>query len=356
VPEPTCCAQVDFKLKQKWPHKLTQVGTFNITNLDPSSPICKVEISTSPSGTFSPVSLVVDGVSSSQIWNSSLIPASGSLTSPAVNTISFSMSSVNYSGIVKVCVVKCDGTRCCFDFKWNTNPIINVDISVGQLGVDDKLVAIRLNPKVTSDLGGSVKYVAFGFSSENEVKASGAEFFAISSTKLEGDEYPDVLTAPISAFMSKYNAFFELSNPVATGGNLGAFNLVFTKKLPALGCTLFDEEGSVVFSGEIDVTVTDTIVTSVITPLKSTNLFEFINVYPNPSTGVFNLTYATSDKRDVEIKMINALGQTIEVIENKNSDPGIHTVVVDANYLPQGLYKFVIYSNGEILSKSAVKK
>jgi hypothetical protein len=349
-----CCALVDFKLKQKWPHFLTQVGTFSITNLDPSSPICSVTISASPSGSFVPVTLIVDGVPSGQVWNSTSIPASGTLSPAAVNTIVFSMTATNYHGVVTVCVNKCDGTRCCFDFKWNKNPIIGVDISLEQLPVSGNLVAVSLNPKIAVKTDEKVKYVSFGLTEDKPA----AGFFAISGTGHEGDEYPEGVAEPVAAYMGKRSAFFELPVAKGTGENLGAFNLVFKNGLPKLGCVLFDEDGDILFSGDINVELVDTVKTSVIRPssAQASSMFEFLKLYPNPSDGTFTVTYATDIKREVEIRLVNTTGQVVKMESPVDALPGIHNVTINANNLSGGLYKVVLVSEGQVLSKSAVIK
>jgi hypothetical protein len=263
----------------------------------------------------------------------------------------------NYKGAITICVVKCNGDRCCFDFKWNKNPLTDVTISLEQLDIKDKLVAVSVNPVVTNPVDKGVKYISFGFRDESEVKEGIAEFFAISASQHAGDEYPESLAAPIEAYMGKFNAFFELQQPVSSGRNLGAFNLVFAGKLPKLGCTLFDGDGNIVYSGDIDVSVNDSVITSSVQPsLKSTSIFEFINVYPNPSSdGMYTLTYATSDKRNIEISVVNAAGQVMKKLKRNNETPGIHKLSIDARGYPSGVYKMVISSGGKILSKSAVK-
>lgn len=356
VPDDDCCALVDFKLKQKWPFK-TQTGTFNITNVNPASPICSITISASPSAIFTPGSLIVDGIPSSQVWNSTSIPASGTLTNPAVNTLSFSMTG-NYKGVITICVVKCDGTRCCFDFKWNKNPLTDVDISLEQLDIKDKLVAVSVNPVVIDPVNNGVKYLSFGFIDETEVKNEIAEFFAISASQLGDDEYPQSLASPAQAYMGKYNAFFELQQPVSAGHDLGAFNLVFAGVLPKLGCTLYDQEGNIIYSGAIDVSVNDTIITSIgeLIPTKS-EMFEFINVFPNPSSdGLFTLTFATGDQKDVEISVVNTVGQVMNKMTRAISYPGIHKQVIDTQSYATGVYRMVISSGGKVLSKSVLKK
>ncbi len=350
-----CCALVDFKLKQKWPHFSTQIGTFSITNADPSSPICSVTISSTPVATFTTGGLIIDGVVSIQSWNPSSIPATGTLSPSAVNTIVFSLNGINYHGNVTVCVIKCDGTECCFDFKWNKKPIIDIGIEIGQLPSSGKLVAVTVNPVVTSEMDEKVKYVSFGMRDEQEVLNADAEFFAISASEFQGDDYPEGLVAPISAYMSKNNAFFELGQPKMAVDDLGAFNLVFSKMLPKLGCTLFDVEGNIIFSGDIDVTMSDTVNTAVIESSDvSATMFEFLNLYPNPSNGSFSVTYATGDQRAVEIRVVNSLGQIVEIIQTGDDTAGIHDVIVNSSRLSKGLYKVVLYSEGKVLSKSAV--
>jgi hypothetical protein len=120
---------------------------------------------------------------------------------------------------------------------------------------------------------------------------------------------------------------------------------------------LFDEEGNILFSGEIDVTLSDSVNTSAINEsLYSENMFEFIKLYPNPSNGAFNITYATGNQRSVEIRVINPVGQVIDIIQGESDLPGIHNVQVNTQAFSQGLYKVVLYSEGKVLSKSAVIK
>jgi hypothetical protein len=357
VPPSDCCALVDFKLKTKWPKPSQQVGFFQITNLDPSSPICSIEITSTATlaGTLSTGWLTVDGISSSQPWTVTSIPATGTLTNPAINNISFTLNGTNYKGIITVCVVKCDGTRCCFEFKWNKTPLSDISVSIQRLDVGDNVTALQINPKVTKNINSSVKYVAFGFAEEEEALGSGNEFFAISATTHAGDEYPLGLTEPVAAYMGKFNAFFELAHPKGAFEDLGAFNLVFLKGIPKLAATLFDEEGNILFSGYIEIPglVSSPIIQS---GDGAMGMFEFINVFPNPSSdGIFTLTYATSDERDIEISVVNTAGKVMKRVAKRKEQPGIHKQKVDIKSLPTGVYMMVITSEGKVLSKSALK-
>ena len=353
-----CCALVDFKLKAKWPFWKTQVGSFHVINSDPSVPICYIEISPSPSGIFTTSGLVVDGVTSSQSWNPTRIPATGNLTPSAVNTIDFSLISTNYKGIITVCVVKCDGTRCCFEFKWTNSVLLDVEVGVDKDPAKTGLAAVSISPVVNTPLSSRIKYVSFGLSDETEVAQGTTEFYAISASPNQGEEYPEKLASTVATFMGKNNAFFELSEAKRSDENLGFFNLVFRNKLPKLGCTLYDVEGNILFSGGIPVSESDTVSTSLTINVDGLQgkMFEFINMYPNPSNGSFQIAYATGNSREVDIKLYSANGQVIHTQRSPDRLAGIHNVNVAVNGLSAGLYKVVLISDGEIRNKSLVIK
>ena len=352
-----CCAIVDLKLKSKWPFWKTLVGTFSITNLDPTVPICSVEITPAPAGLFSTGSLVVDGVTSGQAWNPTRIPTTGNLIPGAVNTMVFNLVSGNFNGIVRICVVKCDGTRCCFDFKWNANPIIGTDVTLNELPIGVKLVAVSISPILKSAVPDSIKYVSFGLNDESEVSPDGPQFFAISASGQAGDDLPDGMAVCDNTYMGSYNAFFELSQAKSPDEKLGSFHLVFSGKVPKLGCTLFDKDGNVLFSGSIAVSGSSDVSTAVVieggTGMRA-GMFEFLNAYPNPNNGQFTVSYATGSKRDVQIQVIDANGRVLYATTRNNETPGIHTLNMDAANLPKGNYFVRLISDGQVLSKPVV--
>jgi hypothetical protein len=351
-----CCAVVDFKLKSKWPFMKSLVGNFNITNLDPSVPICYIEIQPTPAGTFTTGSLVVDGVTSGQTWNPTRIPASGNLFPAAVNTVNFNLISGSYSGIVKVCIVKCDGVKCCFEFKWNTKPIDGTGVSLNELPITDKLIAVSISPLLQTSLRDSIKYVSFGLSDDSEITTDGPHFFAISATNQTGDDYPEGLAVCDNTYMGSYNAFFELRQAKTPTEPLGAFHLVFTSKVPKLGCTLFDKHGNVLFTGSIDVSGSTGVTTAIIEEGAGmrAGMFEFLNAYPNPTGGQFTLTYATGSKRDLDIQIIDTNGQVLFSTFKDSSLPGIHHVNMDATGLPKGNYFVRLVSEGQSLTKPII--
>lgn len=354
----SCCAIVDYKLKTKWPNWKMQTGSFHVTNIDPTVPICYVEITPSPSGIFTTGGLAIDGVSSGLTWNSARIPAAGNLTPTAVNTVDFNLTSASYKGIIKICIVKCDGTRCCFEYNWNNSILSDVVVDIDKGQNKTGVVAVSISPVIKTAITGKIKTVAFGLTDATEIADSTSQFWAISASPVNGDDYPLKLASTINAFMGKHNAFFELATAKSANEYLGLFNLAFTKKLPKLGCTLFDENGNIIYSGTIKVSGSDTVTSALtidaITPQG--NMFEFINLYPNPSDGSFRITYATGTSRDVEIKVFTSTGQIVYNQLSSGKLAGIHNVDVEASRLSSGLYKVILYSDGESVSKSLVIK
>ncbi len=354
-PPSDCCAQVDFKLKPKWPYWGTLVGTFDITNLDPASPICSVTISANPSGNFNPGNLIIDGATSSQNWNATSIPATGSLSPGAVNEMQFSLISSNYKGTVTVCVQKCDGTKCCFEFNWNRKPLVDVGVEIDQADIGKKLVAVRVKPELTTNITEKVKYVSFGFFNE-EVLGGESRFFAIAAGGGDCDDDGRVVH-PGAAYMGKHNAFFDLSCPwtPAEGKGSPTFNLVVEGDLPEIGCALFDAEGNEVFSGKIDVASPDTVISS-LNQLgeASGSMFEFLNLYPNPSNGSFRVTYATGNREDVELRLINTTGQTLRIFRPREKGPGVHNLDLDLRGLAAGMYRVLLYSGEDVKGRTVV--
>lgn len=80
--------------------------------------------------------------------------------------------------------------------------------------------------------------------------------------------------------------------------------------------------------------------------------FDNFSVYPNPSTGIFNLemTPAAADK--LEISLYDLRGRLINHIEYDEAGTGPFTRQLDYSYVESGLY-FLVVSNG---NRTATKK
>ena len=69
---------------------------------------------------------------------------------------------------------------------------------------------------------------------------------------------------------------------------------------------------------------------------QSDNSFEITNVYPNPASNMLNIVY-TSDQ-NVEISIVNVLGQEVKRIKEDNNTKGIQHSIIDLNSIQKGIY------------------
>ncbi len=78
---------------------------------------------------------------------------------------------------------------------------------------------------------------------------------------------------------------------------------------------------------------------------QQTSLSSLINVFPNPSTGAFNLNIALESQKDVNVKIVNTLGQTVQQFAERNTYGGLYTL--DMNEQPNGVYFVEVTAGGE---------
>nr|MDA3880693.1 T9SS type A sorting domain-containing protein [Prolixibacteraceae bacterium] len=349
-----CCPILDFKLRPAWPARDTYVGYFSITN-PASSPICSVEINPLNNGTFSTGNLWVDGNLSGQSWTSSNIPASGNLSPVAYNALNFTMNAHGYNGEIEVCIIMCDGTVCCFEVNWNKQPISDLDVEAIDINIDKRLLAVSVSPYISTDTDEKVKYVSFGYFNEDEASEE-SEFFAASTYC---SDFDDNETSFDNVSMGRHNAFFELSNPYtpAKDASLPRFNLVFAGRMPEVACTLFNEEGNIIYSGSIDITAPDTSTTSIITPeLGSNNKNEILKLYPNPNNSDFTVTFSTGSPGNVTLQVVNNVGQILKSEEWYIDNAGIHEHIIKDLNIADGV-NHVILKNGQTTrTKAFIRK
>ncbi len=355
-----CCPIFDFKLNRIWPRFGNYEGTFTFLNPDPSNPICEIKINASPATSFTTGQLIVDGVQSNQSWNDSSIPASGTLIPPAENSVVFTMTKYNYDGNLNICVIKCDGTECCYEVRWKGKGIIIIDTDVSfDLSVlGKKLYAVSLKPEISTKEDVLIKYVSFGEENEQarEEDEGRTEIFAagISGGSCDNSDGAVNLSA---TWTGRRNAFFELACPFdpKKPDQTPAFNLVFSGKQPEIGCTMFDTEGNEIFSGKIEMSLNDTVTSASINPLYGEgSMLELINLYPNPANSSFKITYATAERGDVEIRLVNQLGQVLRIERPTPGFAGVHTLDMNTNGIAAGMYHVQLISGERMKTRKVV--
>ena len=69
-----------------------------------------------------------------------------------------------------------------------------------------------------------------------------------------------------------------------------------------------------------------------------------VNVFPNPSTGIFNISFSSLVKQDFEIKVVNSIGELVKGY-SVNSYIGDYFNIIDLKRYSNGVYFLEIYSD-----------
>jgi hypothetical protein len=65
---------------------------------------------------------------------------------------------------------------------------------------------------------------------------------------------------------------------------------------------------------------------------------EFLEIFPNPSASNVTLKFNLKTKTDITFKLLNFLGKEVYSTERKELTSGFHTLQINVNDLPPGLY------------------
>lgn len=89
--------------------------------------------------------------------------------------------------------------------------------------------------------------------------------------------------------------------------------------------------------------------------INAAGLASLVNVYPNPNAGQFNIDLNIQDKSNVNVKMVNLLGQTVKTFTQDEVNSG--SIKVDASTLAAGIYLIeVVNGNDRASIKVTVTK
>ena len=80
---------------------------------------------------------------------------------------------------------------------------------------------------------------------------------------------------------------------------------------------------------------------------------ENLSVYPNPTRGLFNISFVSEKIDDFEITLIDAFGKLI-IQEDKKDFIGELTKQVDLSEYPRGIYMLQIKTRNSFVSKRIV--
>ncbi|MAR39825.1 MAG: hypothetical protein CMD22_03955 [Flavobacteriales bacterium] len=78
-----------------------------------------------------------------------------------------------------------------------------------------------------------------------------------------------------------------------------------------------------------------------------------LDVYPNPSRDIFNVSFTSEDVQDLEVRVINVIGEVVYT-ENLNKFIGQYTKQVDLSTYTKGVYFLEITTNNGVINKKII--
>ena len=78
-----------------------------------------------------------------------------------------------------------------------------------------------------------------------------------------------------------------------------------------------------------------------------------LEVYPNPSRDIFNITFISNEKQDFEIRIINVIGENI-FIESKQQFVGEYTKQISLSEYPKAIYFLEIETDDGVINKKLI--
>ena len=78
-----------------------------------------------------------------------------------------------------------------------------------------------------------------------------------------------------------------------------------------------------------------------------------LDVYPNPSRDVFNVAFTSEDVQDLEVRVVNIVGEVIYT-EDLQQFVGEYTKSVDLATYTKGVYFLEITTNNGVLNKKLI--
>ena len=96
-----------------------------------------------------------------------------------------------------------------------------------------------------------------------------------------------------------------------------------------------------------------TIIINVVTNINNTSINSNLEIFPNPSNGIFNLKYVTDSGNKISIKVINIAGELIFTKEYlKTTSSGI--IQLDFTKFPNGIYQIELNNGNKVLKTSII--
>ena len=86
---------------------------------------------------------------------------------------------------------------------------------------------------------------------------------------------------------------------------------------------------------------------------ESSTTITNLEIYPNPSRGIFNISFTTQVKQELEIRIVNTLGNQV-FIESKYQFIGEYTKQIDLTEYPKAIYFLEIETDEGVINKNLI--
>ena len=78
-----------------------------------------------------------------------------------------------------------------------------------------------------------------------------------------------------------------------------------------------------------------------------------LDVYPNPSRDIFNVSFTSEDAQDLEVRVINVVGEVVYT-ENLMNFTGEFTKEIDLRRSTKGIYFLEITTEAGVINKKMI--
>lgn len=301
------------------------IYNFNSTIL---APVCKVEISASPSISFIPSDLTVNSANVGP-FSSNMHPISS-----AIGTANFSVSTtVSATTTFTVIYTLCDGTICKESFNVtpkNPGGTIVIDKPI----LNNKLFAypIKLNV-LDAQINENVKHISVLVEGEKNIDDV---IFAVTGAENFGDKNKSItaLSEVIQGSKSVTFTLKEAKMMKKLDFENAYLNIVTNDKLTSLKFSLYDEQGALL----LQKTVTD-FTGVIIATAKIQDDDIQTSVAPNPADNQARVNYSTTTEQVIAIDLIDLTGKVVKNIStNVKTNQQNQTTDFDVSDVPNGLY------------------
>ena len=96
---------------------------------------------------------------------------------------------------------------------------------------------------------------------------------------------------------------------------------------------------------------------SLINIIEDTDINELdivdLTIYPNPSRDIFNITFESNKKQNLEIRIINVIGDRV-FIESKQQIIGEYTKQINLAEYPKAIYFLEIETDDGVINKKLI--